>query len=186
MHAYSYLFAAQADTAMRSAYHARDLVTHRSDGIGTLMSVFPSNYSDAPLQGLPIGGLEYFAPGPEGDLYILAMPISKQISNVLGSEAHNATVAIKDEDAERRLGRFGATDRNRAVLFGSLERLHDAHDVKDAERAFAKYHKDAVEYFPGKGPHYAFWARFRVDRIYWIGGFGEWVDRTLLYQSGRS
>jgi hypothetical protein len=115
------------------------------------MSVFPSNYSDAPLQGLPIGGLEYFAPGPEGDLYILAMPISKQISNVLGSRAHNATVAIKDEDAERRLGRFGATDRNRAVLFGSLERLHDAHDVKDAERAFAKYHKDAVEYFPGKG-----------------------------------
>lgn len=41
------------------------------------MSLFPSDYYDEELQGLPIGGMEYFATTPDGDLIILAMPISK-------------------------------------------------------------------------------------------------------------
>jgi hypothetical protein len=41
------------------------------------MSTFASDYPDAGLQNLPIGGMEYFAPADNGDLYILAMPISK-------------------------------------------------------------------------------------------------------------
>ena len=42
------------------------------------MSVFEQDYAaDPSLAGLPIGGLEYFAPSEDGDLYILAMPISK-------------------------------------------------------------------------------------------------------------
>jgi hypothetical protein len=54
-----------------------------------------------------------------------------------------------------------------------MARISDDEDIKLAEKAFSKVHEDAVAYFPGKGVHYAFWARFTVERIYWIGGFGE-------------
>lgn len=70
--------ATKAELRKSSAAHARDLISRRSDGIGAFMSVFPSDYvADPSLANLPIGGLEYFAPAGDGDLYILAMPISK-------------------------------------------------------------------------------------------------------------
>ena len=97
----------------------------------------------------------------------------QQIHNAIDAKHHNATVAIKDEDAERRLGRWGATDRNRVSLFGSLETIQGEKAIKAAETTFAKTHKDAIAYFPGKGPHQAYWAVFKVERIYWVGGFGE-------------
>lgn len=64
------------ETLEEAAYHARDLVVRRSDGLATFMSVFPEGYGDG-LDGLPIGGMEYVAPTDDGDLYILAMPLSK-------------------------------------------------------------------------------------------------------------
>lgn len=187
---------AHRETIEEAALHARDLIAHRSDGIATFMSTFPSNYSDSSLASLPIGGLEYFAASDTGDMYILAMPVSKQISNAEHAPHHNATMSVKDEAAERKYGRFGATDRNRAVFFGSLERIpkEDEDELRRAERAFGKVHRcagrerqgaklsslcrDAKAYFPGKGPHYAYWSVFKVERIYWIGGFGEWVYLT--------
>ena len=99
--------------------------------------------------------------------------VLQQIHNAIDARRHNATVAIKDEEAERRLGRWGATDRNRVTLFGSLETIQGKEAIKTAEKAFAKSHKDAIAYFPGKGPHVAYWATFKVERIYWVGGFGE-------------
>lgn len=64
------------ETVQEAAYHARDLITSRSDGLATFMSVFPEGYGDG-LDGIPIGGMEYVAPADDGDLYILAMPLSK-------------------------------------------------------------------------------------------------------------
>lgn len=64
------------ETVQEAAYHARDLVINRSDGLATFMSVFPQGYGDG-LDGMPIGGMEYVAPTTDGDLYILAMPLSK-------------------------------------------------------------------------------------------------------------
>ena len=149
---------------LNTAMHARDLIAHRSDGIATFMSTFASNYSDPSLANLPIGGLEYFAASDTGDMYILALPISKQISNAEHAPLHNATISVQDEAAERKYGRFGATDRNRAVFFGSLQRIpkEDAVELQKAEKAFGKVHKDAKAYFPGKGPHFAYLSVFKV------------------------
>lgn len=165
--------AGHRETVQEAAMHARDLIAHRSDGIATFMSTFAANYSDSGLASLPIGGLEYFAASETGDMYILAMPISKQISNAEQAPMHNATISVKDEVAERNYGRFGATDRNRAVFFGSLQRIpnDDETELRKAERAFIKVHRDAKRYI--KGPHYAYWSVFKVERVYWIGGFGE-------------
>ncbi|KAL7005997.1 hypothetical protein EMMF5_004539 [Cystobasidiomycetes sp. EMM_F5] len=132
--------------------------------MGTLISVFPGDYSDAGLADQAIGLMEYFAPSDDGHLYILAMPISKTVHNAVSSPHHNATFSVMDQAAERRIGRIGATDRNRMALFGHLERLHSDEEIKTAETTFAHYHKDARAYFPPNGPHYGFWAVFKVDR----------------------
>lgn len=64
------------ETVQEAAFHARDLINRRSDGLATFISTFPEGYGDG-LDGLPIGGMEYVAPASHGDLYILAMPLSK-------------------------------------------------------------------------------------------------------------
>lgn len=56
------------------------------------------------------------------------------------------------------------------TMFGHLEIIDDEHEQKVAAKTFAKYHRDAVAYYPGRGPHKALWSRFVVERIYWIGG----------------
>lgn len=56
------------------------------------------------------------------------------------------------------------------TLFGHLEILESEKEQQKAAKVFGKYHKDAKAYYPGKGPHKAFWSKFIVDRIYWIGG----------------
>lgn len=68
--------AASRETVEQAAFHARDLVANRGDGIGTLISVYADDFADADLAGHGIGLLEYYAPNEQGDLYILAMPIS--------------------------------------------------------------------------------------------------------------
>jgi hypothetical protein len=76
-------FISHRETVQEAAYHARDLINRRSDGLATFMSVFPQGYGDG-LDGLPIGGMEYVAPASDGDLYILAMPLSKVSLCLLG------------------------------------------------------------------------------------------------------
>lgn len=97
----------------------------------------------------------------------------QNVRNILQAPHHNATFSIMDQSAERKSGRLGATDRNRLALFGHVERLTDQNDIDEAAKVFGHYHKDAKAYYPGNGPHYAFWARFNVDRVYWLGGFGD-------------
>ena len=93
-----------------------------------------------------------------------------------------------DQAAERHEGRIGATDRNRVALFGHLEKLTEQSDMETAAKVFGRYHRDAKAYYPPQGPHYAFWAILRVDRVYWLGGFGDrhyigWVPLDLYKQS---
>lgn len=84
------------ETIQEAAYHARDLVIRRSDGLATFMSVFPEGYGDG-LDGMPIGGMEYVAPADNGDLYILAMPLSKvrNISNLFKSVGSAALPGVR-------------------------------------------------------------------------------------------
>jgi len=161
------------ETVQQAALHARTLLSERSDGLGTLMSVFPADYEDESLRDLAIGGMEYFATTGTGNLIVLAMPISKQIRNIIDSDRHNVTFAVKDELAYRKLGAYGATDRNRVTVFGSMHEVTDEAEISKAVRTFGKVHKDAKAYFPGKGPHQAFWAVIRVQAVYWVGGFGD-------------
>lgn len=68
-------------------------------------------------------------------------------------------------------------------MFGHLEIIEDEHEQKVAAKTFAKYHRDAVAYYPGRGPHKALWSRFVVERIYWIGGefYTELANKPVLY-----
>lgn len=53
------------------------------------------------------------------------------------------------------------------------------------EKCFLAAHPDAEAWLPNKkgSPHASFWARMVVNRVYWIGGFGDvqhigWMNVT--------
>ncbi|KAH8918071.1 hypothetical protein BT69DRAFT_1286038 [Atractiella rhizophila] len=177
------------ETIEEATVRARELVKWRSDGIGTLMSVWPNDYKDESLANLPIGLQEYFASTDEGDFYLLAMPISNIYSFALHSPGRNITLSIKDERGEREKGKLWAAARARLVVYGHLEDLGvNTPKAKVAEAAYLAEHPDSKMWLPPGGPHRAFWVKLHVDRVYWFGGFGDvaqigWLPLDLWKES---
>ncbi|GKZ24358.1 hypothetical protein AbraIFM66951_011139 [Aspergillus brasiliensis] len=65
----------------------------------------------------------------------------------------------------------------RVTLFGYVEPFETpvSETVDSALRkCFLEKHPDAEAWLPGRegSPHSSFWARLRVEQVYWIGGFG--------------
>ncbi|GKZ74962.1 hypothetical protein AnigIFM60653_001180 [Aspergillus niger] len=65
----------------------------------------------------------------------------------------------------------------RVTLFGYVEPFETPvpEAVESAlTKCFLEKHPDAEAWLPGKegAPHSSYWARLRVEQVYWIGGFG--------------
>lgn len=63
----------------------------------------------------------------------------------------------------------------RANLFGFVEELSQEEQKDEAARCFLSAHPDARKWAPGakESPHHAVWVRFRVQKVYATGGFGD-------------
>lgn len=60
------------------------------------------------------------------------------------------------------------------ALIGSLEKLEAGSDeAKELEKCFLRRHHDAKWWLPGNKIHESYWVKFKVDKVYWIGGFGD-------------
>jgi hypothetical protein len=131
-----------------TAHWARHVIDHRADGIATLASIIPSDFSIPELSSRPIAFLEYYASGPtNGSLYMFLMPVSTTVHNVLNSTSKAATVTLKDEEGERRSKGRGATDRARITLWGNVVLLPaGTPEAKVAHDAYIKFHPDAAFY----------------------------------------
>ncbi|GAA5929789.1 hypothetical protein JCM10213_002785 [Rhodosporidiobolus nylandii] len=171
-----------------AAVHVRELIAYRAYNVGTLMSVFPSD-DRGPAPGLPFGLQESYAPYPDsnGDLALLAMPIAGIYRNALPPNPPNLTITIND------MYGFGdgnlAAGRRRVALYGSIERVEGAEEIKKVEQAYLEAHPDARGWIPPNGPHSAFWARLRINKVYDFGGFGDvafigWIPLELYRDSG--
>ncbi|BGO90702.1 hypothetical protein JCM10020v2_002345 [Rhodotorula toruloides] len=152
------------------------------------MSVFPGD-AQVPTPGLPFGLQEYYAhyPDSNGDLLLLAMPIAAIYRNALPPNAPNLTMTIND------MYGFGngnlAAGRMRVALFGTLERVEGEKEIEKCRQAYLEAHPDARGWIPPGGPHAAFYARFRVNKVYAFNGFGDvafigWVPLDLYRSSG--
>ncbi|GAA5955506.1 hypothetical protein JCM8115_006773 [Rhodotorula mucilaginosa] len=176
------------ETLDEAAVHVRELVAYRAYNTGVLMSQFPSD-ADVPTPGLSFGLQEYYAPYPDsnGDLLMLAMPIAAIYRNALPPNPPNLTITIND------MYGFGdgnlAAGRMRVALFGTIERVEGEKEIAKCREAYLQAHPDARGWVPPGGPHAAFYARFRVHKVYAFNGFGDvayigWVPLDLYRASG--
>ncbi|EGG03459.1 uncharacterized protein MELLADRAFT_75319 [Melampsora larici-populina 98AG31] len=179
------VFRKTRETLSDAALHARELIQYRSLGIGTLMSTYPEDHPQESLRGLAIGLQEYFAPYHNGDLLLLALPISPIYKNIDQSSSLSATIAIKDELGQlQRNGSNWAANRRRITLFGTLMPVTD---VMEAKALYEKFHPDSSFWNGDNGPHDKMWVRFQTKEAYYFGGFGDraaigWLDMEL-YQN---
>ncbi|EGG03494.1 uncharacterized protein MELLADRAFT_109292 [Melampsora larici-populina 98AG31] len=166
----------------QAAIHARELIQYRSKGVGTLISTFPKDHPDESLQGLPIGLQEYFAPYPNGDLLLLSLPISNIYHNIeTDVPNHSATLSIKDELASiQRQSSLWSANWRRISLFGKLEPIED---LKEAKELYERFHPDSTLWDGNDddAPHVSKWVRFKVEKVFYFGGFGDrgaigWLD----------
>lgn len=155
----------RADLSL-AVVHTRELLAYRGMGVGTLMSKYDSTIGEE-LAGLPIGLQEYYAPYPDsnGDILLLAMPIAKIYRNALPPNPPNMTLTVSDTYG------FGdgnlAAGRMRVALFGTLERVTDEKESKKCLEAYLAEHPDARGWVgSGSDPHFSFFARLRVQKVY--------------------
>ncbi|KAL2161255.1 hypothetical protein VTH06DRAFT_8475 [Thermothelomyces fergusii] len=85
------------------------------------------------------------------------------------------------EDEERDISLpYSAANLPRFSLLGHLEPIPGGDDRSDEDgvgarlaRCFVKAHPDARYWLPGNRIHEAHFVRLVVERVYWVGGFGD-------------
>ncbi|KAI0344655.1 hypothetical protein BDW22DRAFT_1412427 [Trametopsis cervina] len=155
------------ETVEDAARIARALVDNSPNAIGTMATIFPADHDT--LAGQPFSMQEYYAScHTNGSLTLLFMPISRQSQNVLKSPTSSASISILSERP--------AASRARVSLIGNVTVYKDLETAPDREAIQSCYlekHPDARIWVPGPDePHVAYWARFDVNSIYFVGGFG--------------
>lgn len=68
--------------------------------------------------------------------------------------------------------------KSRITLFGHFSLLNltqHPDQAEEASRCYLDHHADASHWAPNstESPHIPFWATFTVDKVYWVGGFGD-------------
>ncbi|KAI9838951.1 MAG: hypothetical protein M1819_004159 [Sarea resinae] len=159
-------------TVHESAVQARRIL--HLESLGTLSTVFPS--SDASgidgLEGAPIGLIDYYGDCEfdAGNPTILAISIATSFKNVRAGS--NITLSLRWHPPTKRA--YSAAAMPRFSLMGYLEPISNLDLIKsNIPTCFTGYHPDAVAWFPGNVIHESHWVRLVVEKVYWIGGFGD-------------
>ncbi|SNX84935.1 uncharacterized protein MEPE_03644 [Melanopsichium pennsylvanicum] len=167
-------------------------------GVSTLSTKYPADHPVTELAGHVITGPEYFAPWNDNDgtLLYLGLTVSQTWRNVLRSDFKNATVSIASNanpaipdprhtsrhhhhwEKDRPSWRRGMPSKSRVTLFGHFTILNfteHPEQVQKASSCYLDYHPDASHWALNstESPHIPFWAIFNVDKVYWVGGFGD-------------
>lgn len=166
---------------------------------GELVSTFPSNLvvaedidaqeTPGSLAGSPIGLIEYVADcETDGNPTLLAIDIATPYRNYRAGS--NVSLALRWWPPQRsyyakRAGSLWSQDINvptprtavalpRFSLHGHIEPIDTRgfNGFKIAQ-CFIRKHPDSVYWQPGTGAHTSHYARFVVENIYWLGGFGD-------------
>ncbi|KAA8900025.1 pyridoxamine 5'-phosphate oxidase-domain-containing protein, partial [Sphaerosporella brunnea] len=175
------LSTASIPTVAEAAKQARRLVL--SEPVGTLSTVFPEGNTHG-LAGLPIGLMDYHADcSATGDPTLLGMGIATSFRNALPT---NSSISLSVREHAPRM--FSPVAHPRVSLIGKLVKIPDEDETEKerVKRCFVKRHPDAMRWTPGNKIHDSFWVRFEVEKVYWVGGFGNvayigWIPIELYH-----
>ncbi|KAG9237046.1 pyridoxamine 5'-phosphate oxidase-domain-containing protein [Amylocarpus encephaloides] len=167
--------------------------------LGTLSTIFPSPHDGAEeleqrpsgLAGMPIGMMDYIADCEDsGNPTILAINIATSFRNAAAGSNISLSLQwtppyppskrISLSSSEKEAVPYSAANLPRFSLLGYLEKVEDA-DTEGLKKCFVDTHPDSKYWLPGNRIHTSEWARFVVQDVYWVGGFGDrayigWID----------
>lgn len=162
---------------------ARTLVSREL--LANVASVYPPAHKYA---GLPALFVEYYADcHGDGNPILLVVDIGTLFTNEAAGLALTLLIRTGDHQLRDRSnphypgGRTGLTaGLPRVLLHGALEHFTGNALLPLAERlaleqCFRERHPDSVWWFPRDVPlvHTTHWAKFVVDEVYMVGGFGD-------------
>ena len=129
--------------------------------------------------GMAVGLMEYYATcdSSPSDPIILALSLSTTIQNA--REGSNATLSIRyhppaGHPPSDDIYTYSPANLPRFSLIGHIERLSEQEATDyDIQSCYLNRHPDSAAWLPGNAIHESWWGKLVVERIYWIGGFGD-------------
>ncbi|KAK9452886.1 pyridoxamine 5'-phosphate oxidase-domain-containing protein [Dipodascopsis uninucleata] len=161
-----------ADTVMKrptvseAAVQARKLVRHESTG--QLATV----YQDGDREGIPIALMEYYADcDDDGSLTLLVVEAGPSYKNWQSGSSVSFNIDYHGKGGFT----FSPASKPRVSLFGNLTFIDtaDTESIEKAQKCFLHRHPDSRPWQPGSKIHKTAYAKFDVESIYWLGGFGN-------------
>ncbi|KAK9373450.1 pyridoxamine 5'-phosphate oxidase-domain-containing protein [Lipomyces chichibuensis] len=149
-----------------AAVKARRLV--RDQSIGDLNTI----YQHGRLKGSPIGLPEYYADcDKNGSLTLLLLGVGVNYDNWQAG----SPVSFSIKYTPTFIPPISPATEPRVSLQGSITYIPEDDDavINKAKFCFLRRHPDAKLWLPGNGFHNSSFARFDVESVYWIGGFGH-------------
>ncbi|CAJ0650928.1 4291_t:CDS:10 [Entrophospora sp. SA101] len=152
------------ETKEDAARIARNLVNET--GYGTLVTIMSENEDH--MKGYPIGLLEYLSDDcpSTGDPLLLLSHVQLNVRNAF-DDGLRASLSIRKLSSKKSFFPFAEPRLN---LFGKITRVNESEE-NDVKNCYLEKHPKARYWLPGKVHSFHFY-RFKVQDIYFIGGFG--------------
>ncbi|KAG7702029.1 hypothetical protein KL951_000485 [Ogataea haglerorum] len=128
--------------------------------------------------GVPVSFMEYYADcQDDGEPIFLLVNISSSQRNIDDGSKVSVSVRVGDHPINDHVNPhyIGGRVRSpagspRVSLKGSFVPVTGSPEL---DTCFALRHHDAPAWYPGSPIHSTFWAKFQVEEVYLIGGFGD-------------
>lgn len=171
-----------APDEQEAASVARTLVLRESlTNVNTFKS---TRHLDGSVTKVPVSTMEYYADcDNDGNPYWLVVDVGSTYQNILQGSDLSMTIRVGDHPANDDVdpnypGGIAASPAGspRLNLFGRLTNVtfDNFLDQVKLEACFVKRHPDSKFWLPSNklSPHATHWAKFVVDDVYFVGGFG--------------
>lgn len=165
-------------TVKEAASIARTLVSRES------LSQFNTVQQSGTFENWPVSFVEYYSDcHKDGNPFMLLIDISTGFQNVV--KGSKLSLSIKVGDHQLKDGADpnypGAIPSStmgspRVLLTGSLVNVSEEYsslEILQISKCFLQRHHDAVWWLPGSQVHSSAWWQFKVEGVYFVGGFGD-------------
>lgn len=157
---------------------ARTLVARES------LAQFNTIQQSGSFKDIPVSFVEYYSDCfKDGNPFLLTIDMSTDYQNVLNGSPMSLSVKVGDHqvkdgaDPHYPGGIVSSTMGSpRVMLTGSLvnaSELYTQSELFGIGKCFVKRHHDSLMWLPGSPVHTSHWSQFKVEGVYFIGGFGD-------------
>ncbi|KAG7853256.1 hypothetical protein KL919_000479 [Ogataea angusta] len=128
--------------------------------------------------GVPVSFMEYYADcEDDGEPVFLLVNISSSQRNIDDGSKVSVSIRVGDHQLNDHVNPHYIGGRVRSAAGSPRVNLKGSFipvaGTPELDACFALRHHDAPAWYPGSPIHATFWAKFQVEEVYIIGGFGD-------------